>query len=104
MFQADDIHSLTDFQRNARKYISQLRKSGRAQVLTVNGRATITVMDAKAYEKLAAKARRLEEIEALQEGVDDIDAGNVVRSRPRRSACDPSIGRHQAAGKAPEVP
>jgi prevent-host-death family protein len=94
MFQADDIHSLTDFQRNARKYISQLRKSGRAQVLTVNGRATITVMDAKAYEKLAAKARRLEEIEALQEGMDDIDADNVV---PLEAASQRLRSKYRAA-------
>ncbi len=68
MIQPDDIHSLTDFQRNAKKHIQRLRKSGRPGVLTVNGKAVVIVQDAKSYQKLLDQAARLEEIDAIREG------------------------------------
>ena len=59
MIDPDQIHSLTDFQRNARKHIQRLRRSGKPGVLTVNGRATLIVQDPQAYAVLLEKARRI---------------------------------------------
>lgn len=51
-----DIISLTDFQRNAKQHITRLSRSGKAQVLTVNGKACLVVQDAEAYQKLLDQA------------------------------------------------
>ena len=51
-----DIISLTDFQRNAKQHIVRLAKTGKAQVLTINGKAELVVQDAAAYQKLLNQA------------------------------------------------
>lgn len=89
MIQPDDIHSLTDFQRNAKKHIQRLKKSGRPGVLTVNGKAVVVVQDAKSYQRLLDQAAKMEEIEAIQEGIDDMKAG---RGRPADEFFDELLG------------
>lgn len=41
MINLKDVHSLSDFQRNARAYVEHLRETGRPQVLTVHGQAEL---------------------------------------------------------------
>ncbi|HVX84515.1 MAG TPA: type II toxin-antitoxin system Phd/YefM family antitoxin [Phycisphaerae bacterium] len=62
MLAPDDIRPLSDFQRNARSHIRRLSKTGKPEVLTVNGRASIVIQDAAAYGKL------LDELEAARLG------------------------------------
>lgn len=66
-----DIISLTDFQRNAKQHITRLSRSGKAQVLTVNGKACLVVQDAEAYQKL------LDQAEAGRNKMLSIVAGTV---------------------------
>lgn len=47
-----DIHSLTDFKKNTNDFIFNLKKSGRPNVLTVNGKPEIVVIDANAFQKI----------------------------------------------------
>lgn len=47
-----DIHSLSDFQRNTKQYVSELKENNRPVVLTVNGEAALVVQDAAAYQSL----------------------------------------------------
>lgn len=80
------IDSLTNFKRNSSEYIRQLRDSGEAIVLTVNGKAEVVVQDAAAYQRLveqAAKADREETVAAIRAGLADVEAG---RTKPARSA------------------
>jgi PHD/YefM family antitoxin component YafN of YafNO toxin-antitoxin module len=74
----DGIHSLTDFQRNAKKHILRLKKSGRPNVLTVNGRAEVVVQDAKAYQKILKRLDYWETVAALKEGFDGIAKGEGI--------------------------
>ena len=67
MFQIDDIHSLTEFQRNAKTYMKRLKK-GRPIVLTVNGKAGAVVVGPNEYEQLV-KAWDQEQLrEAIRQG------------------------------------
>lgn len=75
MFDTDDIQPLTSFQRNAKSQIKRLRKSGRAAVLTVNGRAEVVVQDARAYRKLLEQAHKQQEYEAVCEAIAEMEAG-----------------------------
>lgn len=52
MFNLLDIHSLTDFQRNARKFLTRLQESGKPMILTVNGKAAVVMQDAESYQAM----------------------------------------------------
>lgn len=54
MVDVRDIYSLTDFQRNTRRHIERLRRTGRPAVLTVNGAAELVVQEAEAYQRRVA--------------------------------------------------
>ena len=69
-----DIHSLTDFKRNSADFVEQFKSSGRPLVLTINGKAEVVVQDAKSYQKLMEMVDRLEAIEGIQCGLDEMAA------------------------------
>lgn len=52
MFNLLDIHSLTDFQRNARQFLARLQESGKPMILTVNGKAAVVMQDAESYQAM----------------------------------------------------
>ncbi len=83
---SNGIDSLTNFKRMTPEYLEQLHESGAPLVLTINGKAEVVVQDAAAYQRLqelAEKAVRQETIEAIKEGLADLEAG---RTKPARAA------------------
>ena len=52
MVSLKNIHPLSDFLRNAKARLSQIKKTGEPAILTVNGQAEAVVLSAGAYEKL----------------------------------------------------
>jgi PHD/YefM family antitoxin component YafN of YafNO toxin-antitoxin module len=52
MLDTRNIYPLSDFQRNAKGFIAQLQESRKPIVLTVNGKASIVIQDAGAYQEL----------------------------------------------------
>lgn len=81
MIQLTDIHSLSDFQRNAREHIERIKKTGRPEVLTVNGKAELVIQDAASYQKLLEAIDRAEAIEGIRKGLEQMQAG---QGRPLR--------------------
>ena len=81
MINLEDIQSFTEFQRNAKNQIRRLKRSGRPQVLTVNGRAEIVVQDAKSYQKLLDLLDQAEAIAAVREGLESMQRGKGRRVR-----------------------
>jgi hypothetical protein len=57
----EDITSLTNFHRNSTTHCKRLKKSGRPEVLTVNGKAVLVVQDAEAYQQLLEAVERISE-------------------------------------------
>ena len=49
MINVENIHSLSDFQRNTKAHVERLKKTGEAEVLTVNGKAELVVISAEAF-------------------------------------------------------
>lgn len=49
---AEDICSITEFKRRTADIVAHLRGTGRAVVLTTNGKADVVVQDAASYQKL----------------------------------------------------
>jgi PHD/YefM family antitoxin component YafN of YafNO toxin-antitoxin module len=70
-----DTDSLTNFKRNTTAYVEQLRKTGQPLVLTINGKAQLVVQDAGSYQRLLELVDRLEAIEDIRQGLDEMKAG-----------------------------
>lgn len=75
MIKLDEIHSLTDFQRDAKSHVKHLKKSGRPAVLTINGKAALVVQDAMAYQSMLEAMDRAEAISGIQKGLDSANRG-----------------------------
>lgn len=59
MIKPEDIGSLTDFSRNAKAHLDRLRRTGRPELLTVNGKAEVVVQNAAAYQRLIDSLEKL---------------------------------------------
>jgi hypothetical protein len=59
MVRPEDIGSLTDFTRNTKAHLKRLRRTGRPELLTVNGKAEVVVQNASAYERLIKALEKL---------------------------------------------
>ena len=73
-----DIHPLTDFKRNTTSFMSRMKKTHRAVVLTVNGKAELVVQDAKSYQQILDRLERLETVEAIRLGIAAAEQGKVM--------------------------
>jgi PHD/YefM family antitoxin component YafN of YafNO toxin-antitoxin module len=72
-----DIRSLTEFQRRSRESIRRLKRTGRPEVLTVNGQAELVVQDARAYQKLLDRAADAQASQRLDRSIASYRAGRV---------------------------
>ncbi len=61
MINLENIHSLTDFKRNASSYVERIRQTKAPIVLTVNGEAAVIVQDALSFQNLLDHLNQLEE-------------------------------------------
>ncbi len=75
MVQLTDIHALTDFLRNHKEHIERLKKAGRPEILTINGKAELVVQDAESYQKLLDAIDRAEAIEGIRRGLESMGRG-----------------------------
>jgi PHD/YefM family antitoxin component YafN of YafNO toxin-antitoxin module len=75
MINLNNIHSVTDFQRNPKAILAKLRETRSAAVLTVNGRPELVVQDAASYQALIDKVQAAEDMEAIREGLAQSFAG-----------------------------
>ena len=59
MIKLEDIGSLTDFARNTKTHLKRLKRTGRPELLTVNGKAEVVVQSASAYQRLLESLEEL---------------------------------------------
>lgn len=88
MINLENIHSLTEFRRNASTYIEQIKGRKDPLVLTVNGEAAVVVQDASAFQEMLDHVQQIEEelnhlkLETLrqdiQKGIDLADQGELL--------------------------
>ena len=72
-----EIHPLTDFLRNAKAHIAHLKETGKPEVLTVNGKAEVVVLDAASYQAMIDQLDRADLIESLKQSIRDVEEGRV---------------------------
>ncbi len=73
MIRATDIHSLSDFQRNAKSYVHQIISTKNPIALTVNGEAEVVVQDAASYEQMLDRLEKAELLGSLRRALDEIE-------------------------------
>ena len=56
MIDVTNICSLTDFQKQTKKHLRRLKRTGKPEVLTLNGQAEVVVQSAQAYQELLERA------------------------------------------------
>ncbi len=74
---AYQVLSFRRFQQDTKGFTTQIKKTGRPLVLTVNGKARFVVQDAESYEQMLQLIDRLETIDGIRRGLDDIEHGRV---------------------------
>jgi len=60
MIELKNIHSLSDFKRNAKEFIEQIKTTKSPLVLTVNGKAEVVVQDAQAFQAICDRVEQAE--------------------------------------------
>ncbi len=78
MIDLTKIHSLSDFQRNTKKHLRRLKKTGRPEVLTVNGNAEVIVQSAAGYQELLDAAELTETLPILRKSLDEARRGEGI--------------------------
>ena len=74
----EDIKSVSEFKKQIREVFSQLHRTGRPVLITVNGRPDVVLLDAAVFErKLSALNLRA----LLAEGEADVVAGRTRSAR-----------------------
>lgn len=66
MLDTRQIHSLSDFVRNPKAHVARLKETRTPEVLTVNGRAEVVLLDTETYETLMEQIRSAEGIAAVR--------------------------------------
>ena len=82
---------VTEFNRNTKEHIRWLKKTGRPEVLTVNGHAAIVVQSAEAYQKLLNAADLAKTLEGIQRGLEQARLG---QGRPMRNFIEELARKH----------
>lgn len=75
MITLTNIHSVSDFQRNPKGILGQLKSSRSPVVLTVNGKPELVVQDAASYQLLLDKVEAADDLEAVRRGLEQSLAG-----------------------------
>lgn len=77
----EDIHPLTDFQRNAKKHLARVNRTGRPEVLTVNGKAEAVLVGKRSYQEMLDAVEELETLKSIRRGLEDLKAGRTVDAK-----------------------
>ncbi len=91
MIDVNEIHALSEFQRNSKEFIRRLKRSGKPTVLTVNGQAEVVVQSAAAYQALIEDQRFLETVRGVERGLEQARRGE---GRPMRALLEEIAEKH----------
>jgi len=67
MITLKNIHSLSDFIRNAKSRIARLKKTGEPAILTINGQAEAVVLSAASYQSLINELETFKTLNAVHQ-------------------------------------
>jgi prevent-host-death family protein len=97
MIDFSDARPLADFQQNAARHIRRLKKTGRPQLLTVNGNEELVVQDAAAYRRLLDQLDQSQAVAGLKRGLRSMRRGS---GRPMGQALERLARKHRVTLRA----
>lgn len=65
MYATTDIYPVSDFNRKPAEHIKRLKETRKAEVLTVNGKAAVVMVDPKSYDRLMQDADLLKTLKTI---------------------------------------
>ncbi|WP_166442859.1 type II toxin-antitoxin system Phd/YefM family antitoxin [Phragmitibacter flavus] len=74
----EDIHALTEFQRNAKAHLARVNRTGRPEVLTVNGKAEAVLLGRRSYEQVLEALEELGTLKAIRRGISEMEGGQTL--------------------------
>ena len=75
-----DIRPLTEFKRETSRFVARLKETGRPSVLTVNGKPSVVVMDAAAWQEMQDQIDYAQTVAGIRKGLDQARAGEGVEA------------------------
>ncbi len=78
MIRTNNIHSLTEFRRNAKDHLDRIARTQEHEVLTVNGEAKGVVLSPESYDQLIEEAQYARNLKALRHGMEDIQKEKTI--------------------------
>ncbi len=66
MLDARQIHPMSDFVRNTKSHVARLKETRTPEVLTVNGRAEVVMLDTETYENMVERLQNMEKIASIR--------------------------------------
>ncbi len=94
MLDTREIYSLSDFVRNPKAHVARLKETRTPEVLTVNGRAEVVLLDTETYEDLVERVRSAEAIAYVRAVIREAKCAG-----PREEVTEAEIERSQALVK-----
>ena len=75
-----DIRPLTEFKRETTRFVARLKETGRPSVLTVNGKPSVVVMDAAAWQDMQDQIDYAQTVAGIRKGLDQARAGEGIEA------------------------
>lgn len=94
MLDTREIYSLSDFVRNPKAHVARLKETRIPEVLTVNGRAEVVLLDTETYEELMEQLRSAEEIAYVRAVIREAKCAG-----PREEISEAEMERREAVMK-----
>jgi prevent-host-death family protein len=76
----EDISPLTEFKRESARMIARIKETGRPQILTVNGKPSVVVMDAAAWQDMQDQLDYAETVAGIRKGLTQARADEGVEA------------------------
>lgn len=94
MLGTEQTHPISDFLQDHQAYVARLKETRTPEVLTVDGRAEVVVLDTETYEDLVERLEHMEAVAAVRAVIRKAnDAG------PHEEVTEAEIERSQAVLK-----
>ena len=87
-----DIRTLSEFKRNTVRLVRQLKRTREPIILTLNGKAEVVILDAASYGRVREALDRLETLEGIRDGLEDMAAGRMLSLEDAREEAAKKYG------------
>ena len=75
MYTTSDIYSVSDFNRKPGEHIKRLKETKKPEVLTVNGKAAVVMVDPESYDQLVKDAELVRTLTTISQAQAEHEAG-----------------------------